>query len=147
MLHLEYSSCFAANQQAIRNIYWQDVVTNFFFLCPPIFFFFFHSLVCGCCRILRHPQSKEWKGHWTDDEDWRELSLQHFPIFTIFLDWDKLVIRNLTRYSFNVFELLREHQKGEAFPYWDYIIFLHQILSNAKITLKTYMLENSWKYI
>ena len=107
----------------------------------------FHPLVCGCSRILRHPQSREWKGHWTDDGNWRELNLRYLPIFPLFWDWDKLVIRKLTRYSFNVFELLSENQKGEGFPYSDYIIFLHQILSNAKITLKTYMLENSWKYI
>ena len=45
MLHLEHSSCFAANQQIIRNIYWHDVVTIFFSLSNSIFTLWFVVVV------------------------------------------------------------------------------------------------------
>ena len=104
MLHLEYSSCFASNQQTIRNIFWHDLVTIFFSLSNSLFILWFVVVV----------EFWEWKGHWTDDGNGRELSLQYFPIFPLFWDWDKLVIRNLTRYKF--LDYLGNTRRGKVFP-------------------------------
>ena len=45
MLHLEYSSGFAENQQTIRNIYWYDIANIFFSLSNSFFTLWFVVVV------------------------------------------------------------------------------------------------------